>query len=285
MIDFSVYGYKKRAVYVKNVLSLNQYDLDMKAIEGMVIKKGDRGCGIYGIFNVKTKGLYVGSTTDFHKRIRHHLLDIKKGESYASINKDIEITGIDSFNFIKIHDIPDKSQLIEAENFWMSELSATYNKGKARVMNITIEDRRKARINGFKEMRHYSVSVIKCNMNGDEISEYGSIRAAAVDMGGKYLAFRISKVCRGKMDSAYGFVWKYKDGMTPNKPKWGKKNIDKKVVQIDMGSGDFIKIWDSIKDAAIFYGLKADSIRRVCMNNKEAGGFIWKFANTNKFKL
>lgn len=285
MIDFSVYGYIKRAVYVKNVLSLAQEDTDMRIIDTMKIQKGDRGCGIYGIFNIKTKNLYVGSTTDFHKRIRHHLLDIKKNSSYASINKDVKITGIDAFCFIKIHEIKDKNQLIEAENFWMSELSATYNKGKARVMNITLNDRRKARREGLKEIKHYSVAVIKCDTSGGEILEYSSIRAAAVDMGGKHLAFRISRVCRGKLDSAYGFIWKYKNGMTPNKPKWGKKNIDKKVVQIDMVTGDFIKIWDSIKEAAIFYGLKADTVRRVCLNNKDAGGFIWKYANTNTFKL
>ncbi len=284
MIDFSVYGYTKRAVYVNNVLSLNQGDFDIKTIETMTLKKGDRGSGIYGIFNLVTKNLYVGSTKDFHKRLIHHSNDISKRKSWALINADIDKTGAKSFVFIKIHEVP-LGQLIEAENFWMKSLRATYNIRKAVELKIPIESKRTGRKAGIALMNHYSSAVTKFSLSGEYIKEYTSIRAAAVEHGGKHLAYKITKCCRGKLGNAFDSIWKYTNGMTPAKPKHIKTLELVPIIQIDINTGEFIKLWGSCRDAAIFYGLKSGSIRSVCENKKNAAGFYWRYANLKTFKV
>lgn len=281
-IDLSAYGYTKRAIYVNSVLSLRQPELDLSSIEHMKIKKGDRGCGIYGIFNLQTKGLYVGSTSDFHKRIIGHESNIKTGRSYRLINADMKLTGLGAFVFIKIHEVK-PHQLIDAENFWMSSLSTTYNEHKAYELKIPIESKRRGRKDSLVTIAHYSSPVVKYSIDNVFIKEYPSIRAAAVEHGGKHLAYLITKSCRGKIDSALDGIWKYKNGMTPSKPKWVKSLIDKSAIQINAETGDFIKLWDSIKEAAVFYGLEPHSIRRVCKTNKVAGGFFWRYANIKTF--
>lgn len=283
MIDFSCYNYTKRAVYVKNVLSLNEPELDYQAIRGMEIKKGDRGSGIYGIFNMQTKGLYVGSTTNYHKRTVGHLNTIRTGKSYASIHSDFEKTGADAFVFIKIHNVLPE-ELIDAENFWMKSLSATYNVNAARELNISIEAKRKGRKNGIVTIGHYSAAVIKKSLNGEFIKEYNSLKAAAIEHGGKHLSYLISKNCRSKTKEALGGIWEYKNGLSPAKPKWIKSAIQQPVIQINATTGDFIKIWDSSIEAGDYYGLQPHSIRRVAKSNKVAGGFLWRFANIKTFK-
>lgn len=283
MIDLTNYTYVKRAEFVKTVLSLSHKDTDLKALQSMELKKGDRSSGIYGIFNLETKGLYIGSTTDFHKRLIRHISDIKKCMSWRAINEDVKRFGPESFVFIKIHEVA-PTFLVEAENYWMQSLKATYNKNKAYEMRIPIEAKRASKGNRIKTINHYSSPVIKKSLNGEIINEYNSIRAAAVEHGGKHLAYLITKVCRGKIDNALGYLWEYKNGLTPAKPKWVKSLIEKQVVQINSKTGDFIKIWDSSIDAAAFYGLKSHSIRRVANSDKEAGGFIWRYANINTFK-
>lgn len=61
----------------------------------------------------------------------------------------------------------------------------------------------------------------------------------------------------------------------------------KKIVQYDM-QGNFIKIWDSISDAARALNLSIASIARCCNNIdghwKTAGGYIWRFLDNELTK-
>jgi len=279
-----MYAFKKRAAYVKNVLSQSQPELDFKALEYMSLKKGDYNSAIYGIYNIITKNLYVGSTNNFHKRFVGHQNCLRTGKTYRSILSDLNKTGFDSFFFIKIMDVEPK-QLIEAENYWIESLGATYNSNKAVELKIPIESKRRARVDGIKTMAHYSSPVVKYDFSGEVLSEYTSIRAAAVEHGGKHLAYLITKNCRGKTDSAFGAVWKYKNGMTLPKPKHVKQLVQKAIVQIDAETGEFIKMWESSIQAAEFYGLKPQSIRYVCESKKKAAGYLWRYANLKNFRL
>ena len=54
-----------------------------------------------------------------------------------------------------------------------------------------------------------------------------------------------------------------------------KHNI--KVYQYDLDS-NFIRCWDGIKEAEVFYNLPAGSISKVCKHKrKTTGGYIWKY--------
>lgn len=57
-----------------------------------------------------------------------------------------------------------------------------------------------------------------------------------------------------------------------------EKKKCKKVCQYD-AHGSFLKIFDSIKDASLYFGLKRNSYHLVqaCKNGKKYNGFFWKF--------
>ena len=55
--------------------------------------------------------------------------------------------------------------------------------------------------------RKKSKPVIKCDLNGNEITRYCSAREAARVIGKSQAA--ISRCCMGKYKTAYGYIWKY----------------------------------------------------------------------------
>jgi group I intron endonuclease len=76
-------------------------------------------------------------------------------------------------------------------------------------------------------------------------------------------------------------------GLKYNKPpKPVKIKMDKnvKIIQKTL-DGDFIQIWNSIKDAAIFYGIDRSSISRCCIGEyKKSNGYIWEYLNIDNKK-
>ncbi|PCI27771.1 hypothetical protein COB55_05180 [Candidatus Wolfebacteria bacterium] len=87
----------------------------------------------------------------------------------------------------------------------------------------------------------------------------------------------IGKVCKlnTKSKLAGGFIWKYQ-GEKINLED--HKNIQKKSInQYDM-EGNFIKEWESIKEAGDSLRVTPENIGKVCNgSNKTAAGYIWKY--------
>lgn len=72
----------------------------------------------------------------------------------------------------------------------------------------------------------------------------------------------------------------------PNNPSYGKKGVDstnhRGVIQLDL-SGEVIKIWDCISDAARELGLKNQSIGRCCRGGrKSTGGYAWAYSQAKE---
>jgi group I intron endonuclease len=84
--------------------------------------------GLYSIENTVTHNIYVGSTVNLRKRWQLHLHLLRNGKHHsfklqASWNK----YGEDSFRFIPISIIEDKSQWVRLEQHFISTLKPTYN--------------------------------------------------------------------------------------------------------------------------------------------------------------
>lgn len=77
-----------------------------------------------------------------------------------------------------------------------------------RSYNVNYGDRNrkvsKRNINGIK-----SKITLQYTKSGDFICEWPSVNEVERKLG--YLASNIASCCRGKIKSAYGFIWKYKD--------------------------------------------------------------------------
>lgn len=56
-----------------------------------------------------------------------------------------------------------------------------------------------------------AISVIMCDINGTEIKTFSSVTEAAKEVSGINAVSAISKCCKCKRNTAYGYVWKYKN--------------------------------------------------------------------------
>ena len=55
-----------------------------------------------------------------------------------------------------------------------------------------------------------SISVIQLDRGGNIIAEFDSAKNAAIALGNKNKSSGITNCCRGKLKTAYGYIWKYK---------------------------------------------------------------------------
>ena len=129
------------------------------------------------------------------------------------------------------------------------------------------------------EYDHNSIKVKQFDLDGNFIAIYNSISEAARALGIKKSSVSsINKVCKGKVNSAYNYQWRYDYDTKPVgkilKPSSNKK---KKVGQYTL-SDDLIKIYESGREASRQTGVAQASISGVCLGKqKTAGGYHWKY--------
>lgn len=89
----------------------------------------------------------------------------------------------------------------------------------------------------------------------------------------------LSEVCNGRRDQAAGYMWKFAD-------EENRKQIDpyrnkncRRIIQFDK-NGEYIRDFNSIKDAVSITGISRFRIKRACKGlNKTVEGFIWRYAD------
>lgn len=89
----------------------------------------------------------------------------------------------------------------------------------------------------------------------------------------------ISKAASGSAIESAGYYWCYTNLYKNWKPKKKKKTgiVGKKINQYDL-NGNFIKTWDSVKEAATSIRISASTISNVCAGRlNSAAGFKWKY--------
>lgn len=147
--------------------------------------------------------------------------------------------------------------------------------------NISVKERR-TRANLYK-----AIAVIQYSLDGKYIKTYPSLSAAseAVGIVPKIGSGNISYACKGRISSAYNYLWKYANDLTPVeelvcKAKMKLHHRNQKVNQYNL-NGDFIKTFNTISEAAKSVGLKSISgITNACVGlSKTSKGYIWKYAN------
>lgn len=125
-----------------------------------------------------------------------------------------------------------------------------------------------------------SKSVIQLDpVTHEIINEFPNMIMAALNFGKTYkksLSTPIGKCCKGKLHSAYGFCWQYKEdwlnGVSNIKPLRTQK-----VVQYDLDC-NYIREFATIKEAAIFNNIKSSGICSCLLNkSKTYKNYIWKY--------
>jgi hypothetical protein len=118
---------------------------------------------------------------------------------------------------------------------------------------------------------NFTKVVLQYDLDGNLIKEWKSVSEI-----NKKLKIKPDKCCRGEAKSAGGFIWRYKDG-------WFDLGLDKldeqsrQVSQYDL-SGNWLRDFDSIKEASELNNINDGNIGSCCLGkSKSAGGFIWRY--------
>lgn len=131
---------------------------------------------------------------------------------------------------------------------------------------------------------HYE-GVRQYDKNGNFIAEYKTIREASIENNITY--GNIIRCAKGERNVAGGYVWRFISDKNSN-VKYDNK-VKKPVVQLS-ASGEYIKTFNSIVDAAKKINASANSIARCCsqLDVNKVCGYIWRFLDNydvNEFSI
>jgi predicted DNA-binding protein YlxM (UPF0122 family) len=164
-------------------------------------------------------------------------------------------------------------QLYITENLSMPEIAEKLDCSEKKVWdNLQDYEIKKDKRIWKKQCASQSKKVVlQYDLSGNLIKEWSS----AVSVYEK-LKIKPERCCQGRMKTSKGFIWRYKD-------EWFDLGLDKldehskKVTQYDL-RGNFIRNFDSIKEALESLDSKHVNISSCCLGkSKSAGGYIWRY--------
>ena len=222
--------------------------------------------GIYLIENLINGDYYIGQSKDIKHRYKQHISHINhKTMTNYHFYRALKKYGVDNFGLHIVELVDDESNLTERETYWYHVLNPKYN------MKEPSGSLRKSK----KAVYQIDTQTLKI------INKYESATEAANKPGQES---QISKVCRKKVSTAFGYYWCYVDDYNDQwKPKKDNRpgslrSNKRKVLKIDKSTGETLSIYDSITEAAAINNLRHSGISQTCNNRqKHCGGFVWKY--------
>ncbi len=208
---------------------------------------------VYKLHNKVNGKVYIGQTlTSLETRMLNHIAECKRSRSQkCSIAKAIIEFGIENFEIEELYFARTKQELDRKETEYIlkynsnnSEFGYNQNTGgrkgykvnedvKKRIADKvkqyaleavqngthsslgrkpTAEKTRKVSEKLKSESNLKNIPILKYDLNGNFIARYYSMRSAARELG-LNTAANIISCCKSRINSAYGFVWKY-DSLT-----------------------------------------------------------------------
>jgi group I intron endonuclease len=255
--------------------------------------------GIYKIENQITKDVYIGSSVNLSNRKSRHFKDLEKNIHHSIIlQRAVNKYGIENFNFIIIEKC-DKNSLLIREQYYLDTLLPLYNiltiAGNSLGHVVSKETKEKSRKYALKNNIRPPESTWKERQQEilmlDKISlkilrTFESLSSACRFLGkNETYVSTLSSCCNNKRFSAFGYRWVYSIEDIPKlrdkKPlvAWNKGlKIDnkkaKKVKQFDL-QGNFIKEWDSVKEAEEAFGKGVSNC--ALGRSKSSNRYYWSY--------
>jgi len=258
------------------------------------------GAYIYRKQIIKTKKYYIGKHNGNNKWYKGSGTEWKKDYKLYVKNSKIDvITEI-------LEVIDDISFINEREKYWLEYFNAAnnpsyYNKTNKNYGPNILSQSSKDKISQSNKkpkpkdfLKNMRKPIIQYDLEGNFIKEWNSIREASLHLN----MHNIGGACRGKYLTCGGFIFRFKssplqpDYQLPdnknknkkreewicNKMKKPKPTKQKPIIQYDL-EGNFIKEWNSIREASLHLKISSGRISNCC-NNKILNIYNFKF----KFK-
>ena len=128
----------------------------------------------------------------------------------------------------------------------------------------------------IKKSNYDARSVIQYDKYGKFINQFNSI--AYAEQKTNIARQDIGKCCMKKRTTAGGYLWKYADDVNPVCVLNNYRHFE--GVNQYTKNGEFIKYWESARQAAKELEIQDNKIILVCQGKrKTTGGFIWKYAD------
>lgn len=250
----------------------------------MNIRKYPINCGIYKIVSPSGR-IYIGQSTDIFSRIRSYRSG--KCEKQTFLSNSIKKYGWRNHKFL-ILEICKPEELNSLEVYYI-KIYGSFNSKKGlnlrsggnanSKMSVATKNRlskslRKAkRILKYGRSNHASRQVKQFDLDGNLLREWDCINDIQKELG--FNRPNICKCCKGKIFSAYGFKWQYTNEFhTTTLKKCGE--TQKKIVYQYSLSGNLIKEWIGLKDAAVSVEGQGAGISRACGGYyQQAYGYMW----------
>lgn len=225
--------------------------------------------GIYKITNLLNDKFYIGSTCNFKDRKSKH----KNRKSNTIISRAIQKYGWDNFKF-EIIEYCDVDKLIERESYYFELLQPFKENNGYNILRNPIK-------NGWVDAKHTEESKMKMSESRKGIIPWNKGKKGVQECSDETRKL-YSEQRKGEKNSFYGK--KHSKETIKHLKEIAKQrdmsHCNKKVVQLDKITGEIIKIWDSISDAAdqVLGNKKNSRISAVCRGRaKSAGGFRWLY--------
>jgi group I intron endonuclease len=238
------------------------------------------GCRLTNLTKGGDGGLGYKHTISAKKKMRKSKLGISLSEEHKTkISKSVKEDWDNNPREVDKSIILSKEDLYQkyiVENLSMPKLSKFFGCSKKTIFN-NLKDNN---ISKDKEVWREQLStnpkkpVLQYDLEGNLIREWDCASEIEKEFG--YKPGNIASCCRGLSITANGFIWRYKDDFIEIDLE--KLNYQKrKVKQYDM-KGNFIKSYDSIKEAAGI-GFNEGNIQDCCVGrSKSHRGYMWRYA-------
>lgn len=224
--------------------------------------------GIYRIINLINGKIYIGRSVNLKSRKSKHKTSITN----TIISRAIQKYGHENFKF-EVIEYCECDSLIEREQYYLN-LFNPYDENGYNLL-------KDSSYGGWSGMVHTPEARLKMSKGKKGITPWNKGKKGVQECSDETRKL----MSENRKGNGNGFYGKSHSEETRNKLREIARDRDmshcnKKVIQLDKITGEIIKIWDSISDAAeqVLGDKKNSRISAVCRGRaKSAGGFRWLY--------